>query len=514
MTDDTSEDDAGPDLRAGVAASDLPEGGTLAGTVEGEAVLLARTGGRVHAVGATCTHLGGPLGEGVLVGGEVRCPWHHARFAVATGEAVGAPALDALPCFAVEERDGRVVVTGRRPRPERPRAAAEPPERVVILGGGAAGHACAEMLARSGVSGRVTVLTDDPDPPYDRTFCSKQYLIGMAGREDCALDRAGIYGPDGAVHLARGRAVALDLGRREVVAEDGARHGFDALVIATGAEPKRPDGPGLDGPGVFVLRTLADADAIIAAAEGGRRAAVLGASFIGLEVAASLRQREVEVEVVAPDEVPLAEVVGPEVGRMIQEVHQEKGVRFRLGRKAEGFDGRRLALDDGSAVEADLVVAGIGVAPRVALAREAGLAMAGEDEGGGILVDERLETSAPGVFAVGDVASYPDPHTGRRIRVEHWVHAERQGQHTARVLMGEADAYTDPPFFWSAHFDTGLRYLGHVGRIEDAEVDGSVEGREFAMHLRGPGREEAFVTCNRDPETLEEEVRWEARRRG
>ena len=513
--DDASDDGAGPDLAAGVRASDLSDGGTLKGFVEGEAVLLARTGGRVHAVGATCTHLGGPLAEGVLVDGEVRCPWHHARFALATGEAVGAPALDPLPCFAVEERGGRVFVTGRRPRPERPRPAAEPPERVLILGGGAGGHACAEMLARAGHGGRVTVLTDDPDPPYDRTFCSKQYLIGMAGRDDCALDGAGIYGPEGAsdgvVRLVRGRAAAIDLERREVVTEDGARHGFDALVIATGAEPKRPEGPGLDGPGVFVLRTLADADAIIAAAEAGRRAVVLGASFVGLEVAASLRQRDVEVEVVAPDEVPLEKVVGAEVGRMIQGVHEEHGVRFRLGRTATGFDGRRLALDDGSAVEADLVVAGIGVAPRTGLAREAGLAMATEDEGGGIMVDARLESSAPGVFAVGDVASYPNAHVGRRIRVEHWVHAERQGQHVARVLMGEAGPYADPPFFWSAHFDTGLRYLGHVGRIEGVEVDGTVEGREFAMRLRGEGREEAFVTCNRDPGTLEEEARWEKR---
>ena len=283
-------------------------------------------------------------------------------------------------------------------------------------------------------------------------------------------------------------------------------------MIATGAEPKRPEGPALDGPGVFVLRTLADADAIIAAAEAGRCAAVLGASFVGLEVAASLRQRDVEVEVVAPDAVPLARVVGAEVGRMVQGVHEERGVRFRLGRKAQSFDRRRLILDDGSAVEADLVVAGIGVAPRVSLARDAGLAMAGEDEGRGIAVDARLETSAAGVFAVGDVASYPDAHVGRRIRVEHWVHAERQGQHVARVLMGEAGPYTDPPFFWSAHFDTGLRYLGHVGQIEGQEVDGTIEGREFVMRLHGPGREAAFVTCNRDPETLEEEARWEARR--
>ena len=510
MSDDEKDDagDAGPDLAAGVAASDLPEGATLAGTVGGEAVLLARLGGRVHAVGATCTHLGAPLGEGVLTGGQIRCPWHHARFDVETGEAVGAPAFDPLPCFAVEERAGRVLVTGRRTRPERGPPAAEPPGRVVILGGGAGGHACAEMLARSGFGGRVTVLSDDADGPYDRTFLSKQYLIGMVGRGECALDGAGIYGPRGAVRLLRGRAEAIDLDRREVVVEGGAREGFDALVIATGAEPKRPDLPG-DQAGVFVLRTLRDADAIVAAARAGARAAVLGASFVGLEVAASLRQRDVEVDVIAPDEVPLARVLGAEVGRMIRGVHEERGVRFHLGRKAEGFDGRRVSLDDGSAVEADLVVAGIGVAPRIDLARSAGLAIAAE-EGGGIAVGASLEASAPGVFAVGDVASYPDPFGGARIRVEHWVHAERQGQHVARALMGRTGPYADPPFFWSAHFDTGLRYLGHVGRIEALEVDGSVEGRAFAMRLRGTGRQEAYVTCNRDPGTLEEEARWEA----
>ena len=293
----------------------------------------------MHAVGATCTHLGGPLGEGVLVGGEVRCPWHHARFDVATGEAVGAPAFDPLPCFAVEERDGRVFVTGRRPRPERPRPAAEPPERVVILGGGAAGHACAEMQARSGFGGRVTVLTDDPDPPYDRTFLSKQYLIGMAERDDCVLDGAAIYGPDGPVRLVRERAAALDLDRREVVGEGGGRHGFDALVIATGSEPKRPEGPGLDAPGVFVLRTLADADAIIAAAEAGRRAAVLGASFVGLEAAASLRQRDVEVEVVAPDEGAAREGRGPR-GRP-DDPGSARGARRALPPRPEGERLRR-----------------------------------------------------------------------------------------------------------------------------------------------------------------------------
>jgi apoptosis-inducing factor 3 len=174
------------------------------------------------------------------------------------------------------------------------------------------------------------------------------------------------------------------------------------------------------------------------------------------------------------------------------------------------YDGKVLTLDDDSVVEADFVVLGIGVTPRTEIAAAAGLECAPTDQGGGVIVNERLETSAPGIFAIGDIARYPDPHSGESIRVEHWVHAQRQGQHVARVILSQASRYCDVPFFWSAHFDTGLRYLGHVGSMTDVRTEGSIQGRNFSQLQSGPGRQRAFVTCNRDKDSLLKEAEWDA----
>jgi NADPH-dependent 2,4-dienoyl-CoA reductase/sulfur reductase-like enzyme len=213
--------------------------------------------------------------------------------------------------------------------------------------------------------------------------------------------------------------------------------------------------------------------------------------------------------VVSPEEVPLQKQLGAEIGAMIQTVHEEKGVRFHLGRQVRQFDGRRLALDDGSSIEADFVVLGTGIKPRTELARAAGLAVAPVEDGGGVIVNERLESSVPGIFAIGDIAQYPDPHTGRRIRVEHWVHAQRHGQHVARVIMGQANGFADPPFFWSAHFDTGLRYLGHVDTLGASTTEGSLEARSFSRCQHGTGSEKAYITCNRDLDSLRAEADWD-----
>lgn len=502
-------DEAAPDLRLGIAVDDRAEGRLLAGTVDGQPVVIARAGGRWCAVAGKCTHLGAPLEEGLVVNGELRCPWHHARFSLDTGEAIAAPAFAPLTRFEVEERDGRLFVTGAKAADDR--TVATSPGRVVIVGGGAGGHACAEMLARHGVES-VTVISDDTDPPYDRTFCSKQYLIGMVPREEASLVDDGLFDGNGPILLVKRAVRSIDPQAKTVVLDDGSDVPFDVLVLATGAEPVRLDLPGFDRSNVHVLRTLRDADALIAAADAGKRAVVVGASFIGLEAAASLTQRDVKVQVVATDAIPLDKIVGAEIGSMIRKVHEEKGVRFHLGRKPVAFDGHGLTLDDGSRIETDFVVVGVGVKPRTALAEAAGLTMASHDEGGGVVVDERLETSVPGVFAIGDIARYPDRHAGKAIRVEHWVHAQRQGQFVARLLMKQAGRYDDLPFFWSAHFDTGLRYHGHVDGIEGSELDGSIEGRDFTIRFDGAGIERAFVTCNRDLPALRVEAEWEADR--
>jgi NADPH-dependent 2,4-dienoyl-CoA reductase/sulfur reductase-like enzyme/nitrite reductase/ring-hydroxylating ferredoxin subunit len=502
----------GQDLEAGIEVSEIAEGSMVLGSFRGEPALLANDRGRYCALSATCTHMGGPLNEGILVDGEVRCPWHHARFSLATGAAVGAPALAPLTRFDATVRDGRVFVTPASQSTPASSVQDVTSRRVVILGGGAGGHACAQWLASGGFAGTITVVSDDVDPPYDRTVCSKQYLIGLQSRQESVIADSALYhdGPGGAVLRLGCQARSLDIQGKSLLLDGGERLAFDVLVLATGAEPKRPQLPGLALPNVYVLRTLKDADALIRASQDAQRVVIVGASFIGLEVAASLRQRNLDVHVVTPDEVPLKKLLGSEVGKMIQLVHEEKGVHFHFGRAVRRFDGKRLHLDDGSAIEADFVVLGVGVTPRTEVAQAAGLACATAANGGGVIVNERLESSCDGIFAIGDIARYPDPHTGETIRVEHWVHAERQGQHVARVILNQANRYSDVPFFWSAHFDTGLLYMGHVSSVLESTTDGSVGGRDFSRTYRGPGGEKAFLTCNRDKDSLREEAAWDS----
>jgi NADPH-dependent 2,4-dienoyl-CoA reductase/sulfur reductase-like enzyme/nitrite reductase/ring-hydroxylating ferredoxin subunit len=502
-------DESGPDLKLGVDVSDVPAGAMFAGTVDGEAILLINDAGAYCAVSGECTHLGAPLKDGMIADGQLRCPWHHARFSLRTGEAVAAPAFEPLKRFQVEQRAGRLFVSRRSDSQPLPSAESSQP-RVVIIGGGAAGHACAEMLARSGFGGAVTVISDDADPPYDRTFCSKQYLIGLSSREDCALPAPQFKGEKGLTMRLGQSADTIGVATKTVTLSGGDHIAFDVLVLATGSEPKRPDIPGLKLPNVHVMRTLRDADSLIATAQAGKKAAIIGASFIGLEVAASLIQRKLQVAVIAPDDIPLKKIVGPDVGKMIRAVHEEKGVRFHLGRHVTEFDGRSLKLDDGSALDAHLVVLGVGVTPRTKLAAQAGIAVASDEAGGGVLVNERLESSVPGIYAIGDVARYPDQYAGKPIRVEHWVHAQRQGQHVARTIMGCTGPFADLPFFWSAHFDTGLLHLGHVDKIATTVVKGSVEDRSFVIRFAGKGGEEALVTCNQDYAALTVEADWES----
>src|SRR5215469_6300430 len=367
----------GPDFAQGVPLADIPEGGMILGHVAGEAAVLARRGHELFAIGAECTHYHGPLAEGVLVEDTLRCPWHHACFSLRTGEALRAPALNPVPCWRVELRNGMVYVrekvelTAGGARPTRQSALGA----IVIVGGGAAGEAAAEMLRHEGYSGPITMLSDDDAPPCDRPNLSKDYLAGNAPEEWIPLRPPEFYGQHG-IELRLGtRAVAIHANPREVELADGSRHGYGALLLATGAEPVRLSVPGSDLPHIHYLRTLADSRALIAKATASRRAVVIGASFIGLEVAASLRARALEVHVVAPAARPMEAVLGAEVGDLARRVHEEHGVVFHLGETASGFDPGGAALKSGQRIDADLVIIGIGVRPRTMLAEEAGMAV-------------------------------------------------------------------------------------------------------------------------------------------
>ena len=497
----------GPDLAAGIAVAGVPEGKPVAGHVGKDQVLLARRGTEWFAIGAVCTHYSGPLPEGLIVGDTVRCPWHHACFDLHTGRALRPPALNDQPCWRVEQVGEMVYVRERlaaSPSVAAPIRGQRTPASIVIVGAGAAGECAAETLREEGYQGPITLFDPDEDAPYDRPNLSKDYLAGSASEDWIPLHPPEFYA-DQRIEIVHDRRVTeLEPGKHRVRLDDGSTREYEALLLATGATPVRLPDNLIRGGRVFYLRSFADSKAIIAAAANARRAVVLGASFIGLEVAASLRARKLEVHVVAPDSRPLERVMGPELGDFIRRLHEEHGVVFHLQRTAREIAAGRVTLDTGEQLAADFVVAGIGVRPNLELAERAGLQL---DRG--VSVDELLQTSAPDVFAAGDIARWPDPHTGERIRVEHWVVAQRQGQAAARNMLGRREAFDAVPFFWSQHYDVPINYVGHAERWEKLEVEGDIQGKDCAVRFLQDGRPLAVATIYRDQESLQAEVDME-----
>jgi NADPH-dependent 2,4-dienoyl-CoA reductase/sulfur reductase-like enzyme/nitrite reductase/ring-hydroxylating ferredoxin subunit len=501
-----SQGPTGPDLTQGVAIDSLRDGEMLGGHVGDDAVLLARRGEEFFAIGATCTHYNGPLAEGLVVGDTVRCPWHHACFSLRTGEALHAPALSPVACFTTETRDGNVYVKANVERAPQRRVTTtrDAPRRIVIVGGGAAGFAAAEMLRRERYDGDIVMLSDDRAPPVDRPNLSKDYLAGTAPEEWVPLRDETWYGEQHIDLRVNTLVKSIDPAARNVALADGSTVAYDRLLLATGAEPVRLPLPGMDLPHVHTLRTLADSRAIIAQAASAQRAVVMGASFIGLEVAASLRARGVEVHVVAPDKRPMERVLGAAFGDFIRALHEEHGVVFHLEQTATKIEPQRVTLANGTTIDAALVVVGVGVRPRLQLAQGAGLAI---DRG--VRVDEYLQTSAPGIHAAGDIARWPDRHSGAAIRVEHWVVAERQGQVAALNMLGAKQRYAAVPFFWSQHYDVPINYVGHAESFDDVSVDGDIAKRDCVVRYRKNGRVLAVASIYRDVESLQAEVAME-----
>jgi NADPH-dependent 2,4-dienoyl-CoA reductase/sulfur reductase-like enzyme/nitrite reductase/ring-hydroxylating ferredoxin subunit len=500
---------AGPDFAKGVPASTALEGAPLLGHSRGEPVIVVRRRGELFAIGALCTHYGAPLADGLVDGDTVRCPWHHACFSLRTGEALRAPALSPVSCWHVEQRDGNVYVDGKvEPRPASRAAAAAAstatPKSIVIVGGGAAGNAASEMLRREHYAGPITLLSADDSLPCDRPNLSKNYLAGSAPEQWIPLRSAEFYEEQRIDVRLNARVAGIDTANRLVQLEDGSHHGFEALLLATGAAPVRLDVPGGELRHVHYLRTWSDGRALVAAAAGAHRAVVIGASFIGLEVAASLRARGVEVRVVGREMTLMEPVLGAGVGVFLRRLHEDHGVTFHLGTTVASIDERAVTLASGESLPADLVVVGIGVRPAVALAEQAGLAI---DRG--VSVDRYLATSVDGIYAAGDIARWPDRSGGEPIRVEHWVVAERQGQVAARNMLGQREPFDMVPFFWTEQYDFSLAYVGHAERFDEVRIDGSLETRDCELSYWRGGRKLAVAVVHRDLQGLRLEVEFE-----
>ncbi len=507
MADDAKQPQ-GPDLRKGVPLDRVREDTPLVGHVDGEAAMIVRLGQELFCIGATCTHYGGPLAEGLVVDDTVRCPWHHACFSLRTGAMLRPPALSSLPRWSVDVADGVVRAGDRLEEAEAPEAGAGPggpPASVVILGGGAAGTAAALTLRQEGYDGSITMVSDDVDAPYDRPNASKDYLAGNASEEWMPL-RPREWWDEKRIRLLLERSVdSIDAAARRLRLDDGEELEYGALLVATGAEPVRLDDLGPAGERIRYLRSWADSRAIIDAAEHAETAVVLGSSFIGMEVAAALCTRGLAVHVVSPDRLPLARVLGDDLGDYIRRLHERRGVRFHLEHTASEMEADAVILDDGRRIPCDLVVAGVGVRPRVRLLRDAGA-----DVDNGVVVDEFLQTSLPDIWAAGDIAAWPDAYSGRRIRVEHWVVAERQGQTAARNMLGRRDRFDAVPFFWSHHYDeVAINYVGHAVDWDTAELDGDPDAKDCAVRFRREGKVLAVATIFRDRASLEAEVAME-----
>ena len=466
-------------------------------------VLLARVDGRCYAVAAHCTHYGAPLADGYLSGDRIVCPWHHACFNARTGALEEPPALDSLASYPVRIEKDEIFVDMPEGAPDRetpPMTKRDQNDKRVfaIIGGGAAGYMAAQTLREEGFAGRIVMITRESRAPYDRPNLSKDYLHGHADPEWMPLRGDDFYSGND-IEIVYDKVVAnVDVGTRRIAFADGETMDCDSLLVATGGEPRSLNVPGGDLKNVFVLRSFDSADAIIAAAEGAKNAVIIGASFIAMEGASSLRQRGLSVTVVAPDKVPFERTLGPEIGRLFQSEHESKGVNFRLGQQVRSLEGdgkvSGVKLESGDVIEADLVIVGIGVSPATAF-----LGGIEKQKDGSVAVDEFMSLGN-GVFAAGDITSFIDPRTAERTRIEHWRTALQQGRVAAKNMLGKHERYTAVPFFWTTQFDVTLNYVGHAAGWDKLDFDGDVNKRDFLATYHKAGKIVAVAGMNRDRE--------------
>jgi 3-phenylpropionate/trans-cinnamate dioxygenase ferredoxin reductase subunit len=365
----------------------------------------------------------------------------------------------------------------------------------VIVGASLAGAKAAETLREEGFDGRVVLVGAEEERPYERPPLSKDYLRGDVGREKVYVHDEGFYAEHD-IELRLGRtAVSLDTAKTRVELDDGEQLSYDRLLLTTGAEPRRLSVPGAELDGVVYLRSVRDSDALRERFDRGGAVVVVGAGWIGAEVAASARQRGLDVTVVEPASVPLERVLGTEIGAIYRDIHEDHGVRMLTGTGVDALEGNgaveRVRTSDGRVIDCDFVVVGVGVQPRTALAAEAGLAISN-----GVLVDALLRTSAPGVFAAGDVANAQHRFYGEPIRVEHWANALNQGPAAARNMLGESALYKRLPYFFSDQYDVGMEYTGLARGCDRVVFRGDPAEREFVAFWLFEDRVMAGINVN------------------
>ncbi len=492
---------------------ELCEGEMQQFSVESREILLIHEGGEFRAMAAHCSHYGAPLAKGILHQGRVVCPWHNACYSAASGKQLEPPGRKDLVQYPVSVNSGVVYV-------ELPRSEEEhvtPPmlemavesaneqtgqqatqrETFVIVGGGAAGNAAAEMLRQLEFQGRLVMLSAEQTLPYDRTKLSKAFLQSdQVGSADL-LRSPNFYQKHGIEVKTAAPVTKIDVKSKQITYGEDDTLIYDALLLATGGKVKKLPIPGSDLENVFTLRKVEDAQEILKAAQNSQRAVIVGAGFIGMEVAASLAQQGLEVTVVFPNEVPFETVLGADVGNMFLQMHQSHGVKFEPKEKVKAINGKTkvesVDLNAGETLAADMVIVGIGVEPATDFIEQLAL----DENDHSIPVNQYLQ-AAPSVYAAGDIAQFPHFVTGQPVRIEHWRLAMQHGQIAACNMMGQNIPFKAVPFFWTGQFDLKLRYVGHAEKWDDIAIQGSLKDQSFLAFYAQADQVMAVAGVGRD----------------
>jgi NADPH-dependent 2,4-dienoyl-CoA reductase/sulfur reductase-like enzyme/nitrite reductase/ring-hydroxylating ferredoxin subunit len=463
--------------------NELKDGEMKRVSIDDTDVLLSRINGNFYALGASCTHYGGPLELGILSGERIVCPWHHACFNAKTGDVLEPPAIDSLPQYEIRiEGDDIIIKLPEKVVDRRiPRMVKHDPQSddrtFIIIGAGAAGNAAAQGLRENGFKGRLIMITYENRIPYDRPNLSKEYLQGKAEAEWMPLRSEEFFNDYGIELMRQKKVTHVDTSLKTILLDTGETLKYDKLLVATGGKARMFNVPGAELENIFTLRSYDDSDEIIKASESASRVTVVGASFIGMETAFSLTERKLPVTVIAPESVPFKHVFGEEIGRMFQKQQEENGVTFKLGVAVAKFEGdgkvEAVMLENGERSRADLVVVGIGVSPATDFLNGIDL-----EPDGSIKVNEYF-CAAQDVYAAGDIARFPDWRTGEHIRIEHWRTAEQQGRIAAQNMIGKQMPYDSVPYFWTTQAGLNFRYVGHVKDWDNLIIKGDVSSQEF-----------------------------------
>jgi apoptosis-inducing factor 3 len=485
--------------------NDLQDGDMRQVSIGETDVLLAKVDGLFYAVGAYCSHYQAPLVEGVLKGERIICPWHNACFNVTNGDQQEPPGLDSLCCYPVRVEGEQVIISvpetaaaQRNPTMVQYDPAADG-RTFVILGAGAAGAHAAETLRVAGYQGRIILVTQDDRLPYDRTWLSKDYFTGKVSDEQMPLRSPEFYQAHQIETWLNRKVVRVDAIAKLITFADGDTLTYDALLLATGGKPRQLDVPGQELQNVFTLRSFADTEQILSAAQQASRAVVVGSSFIGMEAASGLTQRGVNVTVVSSS-LPFQKILGKEIGQVFQQVHEENNVSFLPSRKVTRIEGNgsveTVILDDGDRLTADLVIVGIGVQPATEFLE--GVDLHSQDQS--VVVDEYLN-AADKLYAAGDVARYPDWRTGETTRIEHWRIAAQHGRIAAYNMLGQSTPFRGLPIFWTMQFQFPLRYVGHAEQWDEIIFNGDLQTRQFIAFYIKDNQVLAAASSQRDTET-------------